>query len=240
MGRAIFLIKRIGFILEFLEKGEIWRDHVILLTRKKIIMIELNLIQEQYARMTDNELQLFAINESDKLTMESFHLLKGEFEKRNLDLSIIESAEIDKSLAELGKRTTFEKITEYEFTESLWQFALDEKEEAKSDLEIYNSLLNKGVDEKYAFMLVQSLDSKAKQLKENCENQIISGWVVGIVGIVAIFLVMNETVSGIFLLYGLILVLLGILRLFKSYAKKEKYQKISDNIKMEKDSIKEN
>lgn len=103
-------------------------------------MIEINIVGEQYSRMTDEELQVFAINESDKLTMESFHLLKDEFEKGNLDLSIIESAQTDKSLAELGKQSNFEKVTAYEYTESIWQFALNEKELGKTDFEIYNSL----------------------------------------------------------------------------------------------------
>ena len=167
-------------------------------------MIELNIVREQYARMTDEELQVFAINEADKLTIESFHLLKQEFEKRNLDLNILNSAEIDKALSDLGKQTTFEKITAHEYAESVWQFALNEKEAGKTNFEIYNSLLNKGVDKQYAFMLVQSLDTKSKELKENFDTEIIAGWLILFGGLLAIFLAINGTISGLFIFYGLL------------------------------------
>ncbi len=203
-------------------------------------MIELNIVKEQYARMSDEELQLFAINESGKLTMESFHLLKDEFEKRDLDLGIIESAEIDKSLAELGKQSTFERATSYEFATSIWQFALNEKESGKTNFEIYHSLLNKGIDEKYAFMLTQSLDTKSKELKENYSNEIIAGWIILCAGLLAIFLSFNGTLSGLFGLYGFIVAAGGGLRIYKSTQKKEKYQKISENIEVENKNLKQN
>ena len=196
-------------------------------------MIELNIVKEQYTRMTDQELQIFAVNESSKLTLESFHLLKNEFEKRNLDLSIIESAEIDKSLTDLNKQTTFENATAYEFAESIWQFALDQKELGKTNFEIYNLLLNKGVDEKYAFMLTQSLDKKSKELKENFSNEMIAGWIILCAGLLTIYLSFNGTLSGLVGWYGFLVTAGGGFRIYKSSSKKEKYEKISKNIEIE-------
>lgn len=203
-------------------------------------MIELNIIKEQYIRMTDEELQLFAINEADKLTIESFHVLKDEFAKRNLDLNIIESAKTDRLLADLGKQSTFEKATAYEFANSLWQFALDQKELGKPNDEIYNLLLSKGVDEKYAFMLIQSLDTKSKELEENYNNEMIVGWIILFFGLLTIYFAFNEKVSGQFGLYGFLAIAGGGYRIYTSSQKKEKYQKVSKKIEQENNEINQN
>jgi hypothetical protein len=197
-------------------------------------MIELNIVKEQYARMGDEELQFFAINESDKLTIESFHLLREEFRKRNLELGIIESAEIDKALNDLNKQSTFEKITAYQFAESLFQYALDEKELGKPDFEIYNNLLDKGVDKEYAFMLVKSLGTISKEIADDYDSEIIAGWIFLIAGVLTIFLAFTGIFASIFILYGFIGLSGGGVRLYKSYSKKGKYHTISQNIEVEK------
>jgi hypothetical protein len=131
-------------------------------------MVDINVVRQSFLSMTDEELLVFGKYEGPKLTAEAFHLLKEEFEKRNLDTTVLESSEIDKQLEDLQKQTTFEKATAYEFTATLWKYALDEKENGKTDYEIYNALLKKGVSEDYAYMLLQSLESKAKELVERC------------------------------------------------------------------------
>lgn len=57
--------------------------------------------------MPDEEIIRFAQNESQDLTLDSFHLLKSEFEARCLDLTVIESAQVDKQLAEAMKISEF-------------------------------------------------------------------------------------------------------------------------------------
>jgi hypothetical protein len=198
-------------------------------------MIAINIIKEQYSRMTDNELVIFAINESQKLTLESFHLLKSEFEKRNLDLGIIEAAEIDKALSKLNEQTASEQITAFEFTKAIWQSALDQKEQGKSDEYIYNYLLKKGLNENSAFMIVKSLESKSKELVEDYDTELITGGLLIIAGIAAFLLVSNEVFSKIFLLYGALLILGGVIRLTVSSNKKNKYKKILEIIASEND-----
>ncbi len=203
-------------------------------------MIQLNIIQEQYARMTDEELEGFAINESDKLTLDSFHLLKAEFEKRKMDLGIIESAKIDKELTDLNNQSTFGKLTAHQFAESLWQYSLDEKEGGKTNFEIYNNLLNKVVDEKYAFMIIQSLETTSKKLVDNYNTQVIAGWIMLSAGFMAIVFGISGTLSQFFILYGFLASFVGILRLYKNYSKKAKYQEVLENIDREKINMRKN
>jgi|GEM_PF-1219585 len=197
-------------------------------------MIELNIVKEQYARMGDEELIEFAKNESLHLTIESFHLLNLEFEKRNIDKSVLEQAEIDKELSNLNNQTTFEKITAYEFTKSLWDYSLNEKQKGVLNRDIYDALLKKGVNDQYAFMLLESLESKSKEMLDNFETDVILGWLILIAGIILIFFAFGETADGLYAVYGSLLAFVGGLRLYKSYFKKKKYQDILNNILAEK------
>ena len=106
-------------------------------------MVLLKIVKEQYQRMPDDELMQFAMNESKNLTIESFHLLKAEFEIRNLDIGILESVQIDRELAEAIKVSDFEKQIAEAFTETIWKYTFDEKEKGKSNEEIFNSLKKK-------------------------------------------------------------------------------------------------
>lgn len=50
-------------------------------------MVDLDIIRERYASMTDEKLIRFAREDSHDLTTEAFSLLQLEFEKRNLDIN---------------------------------------------------------------------------------------------------------------------------------------------------------
>ncbi|MEO5647089.1 MAG: hypothetical protein ABIQ56_01935 [Chitinophagaceae bacterium] len=183
--------------------------------------------------MSDNELIVFAENESQKLTIESFHLLKSEFEKRKLDLRVIEIVEIDKALSELNKHSKFEEITAIEFTETIWNYALDEKVKGLSDHLIFNGLLGKGVAEDYAFMLVSSLEKKSKDLIEELGMEMIIGVILMLAGAILFFLVLNDTLSGLFILYGGVAVLVGLARFIMSTRRRDKFKTIINNIERE-------
>ena len=200
-------------------------------------MLEHKIVKEQYQRMPDEELIRFAKNESQHLTMESFHLLKSEFESRNLDIGVLEEVETDKLLSEMNNQSTFEKATSIEYAEMIWKFALDQKEEGKTNNEIFNSLISKGVNEPYAFMLLESLESKSKELVDDFDTEIIVGWILIIAGFITLYLVGIETFKSIMALYALICIIGGIVRLSISYTKKRKYQTIANNIKEEKDKL---
>jgi hypothetical protein len=198
-------------------------------------MIELKIVKEQYQRMSDDELIRFAENESKSLTIESFHLLKAEFEIRNLDLHIIESAQVDKELEEATKLSAFEKETAIKFEEAIWKFVFDEKEKGKANGEIFNSLLRKNISEESAYMLIESIESSAKEQVEHFDIQIIVGWVLIACGCVFFFLMLNSAILPNIAIWGILLAVGGIFRLFVCYDKKRKFQKILNNIEDERD-----
>jgi hypothetical protein len=199
-------------------------------------IIDLNIVKEQYQRMPDNELINFAKNESLSLTLESFHLLKSEFRARNLDFNVIESAQVDRELAEATKLSEFEKTTAASFTETIWKFAFDEKEAGKKDQDIFNALLKKNIAPEYASMLIASIEPTSKELAISFENEITVGWILFTLGIfLSIFLINSLSNSLVIIIWGPVLTIGGIIRLANSYSKKKKFQTIVSNIEVEKE-----
>lgn len=198
--------------------------------------IDLNIIKEQYQRMPDHELIRFAQNESLSLTLQSFHLLKAEFKARNLDFSVIESAQVDRELAEATKISELEKTIAATFTETIWKFAFAEKEAGKSNEDIYNALLKKNITPEYAYMLIESIEPRSRELADSFENEIIIGWILFVLGLfLSVFLFNQESIRGTYLLWGPVLTIAGMVRLATSYARKKKYQTIVRNIEAEKE-----
>jgi hypothetical protein len=186
--------------------------------------------------MPDEVLVNFAVNESQSLTIESFHLLKSEFEARNLDLSVLEAVQVDKEIAEATKLSEFEKQTALQFAEGIWQFAFDEKAKGKTNLQIYNALLRKNIDPNYADMLIASIEPKANELVNNFDNKIIIGWMLTIAGILLLAYTLSlDTVRFVFLIWESVLVFGGLAQLVPAYFQKRKFQMILRVIDTEKE-----
>ena len=185
-------------------------------------MITLDIVQQQYERMPDAELQLFARNEAHRLTIQSFHLLKAEFEKRNLDLSIINEVAIDNTIDSIQQQRIHQQNKADEIAESWWQYALDEKEQGATNYTIYNALIEKGADAKYAFTIVQNLELHAKALLNDMENDILYRWLFLIVGIVISGAALVGSLSMVFILFGIGTAVGSWIKLIDSSEKKQK------------------
>ncbi len=202
-------------------------------------MVTLDIVKEQYSKMPDEELIRFAKNESQHLTIESFGLLLSEFENRNLDIGILESVETDKELSKLNKQSYFEQKIAQEFEQFLLEYALVEKEKGTTNIDIYNGLIQNGLNEDYDFMFVQSLSWKVKSLVDSYDTNLILSCVFVLGGIIMCILFSNETLGPMFALYGFLLIVLGIFGIIKNYSNKQKHQAILKIIESEKIEITE-
>lgn len=199
-------------------------------------LIDIKIVKEQYERMPDEELVRFAVNEAQKISIESFHLLKSEFEVRNLDLNILETVQTEKDLAEAVKLSEFEKTTAFEFTRTIWQFAFDEKEKGKSNQVIYKALMQKKINDDYANMLIASMEPKAKELVESFDTDIIVSWIFTAAGALLLLYTLNmNTIHAAFLIWGTVMLVGGIIRLARNYTQKRKFQVVLRNIESEKE-----
>jgi len=200
-------------------------------------MITLDIIKEQYAKMPDEELIRFAKNESASLTIDSFRLLLSELEARNINTNILDIAETERALADLNKQSYVEQNIAVDFELSLLDYALSEKENRSSDLDIYYGLIEKGLSEENAFMFVESLNWKVRTLIDELDTRLIYGGVLGIGGIILIALFVNETSGPMFALYGCILLVAGIFMAVRNKSGKQRYEAILKIMEEEKNGL---
>jgi hypothetical protein len=201
-------------------------------------MVDQGIIQAQYQKMTDAELVYFARNNAANLTVESFLLLKTEFEKRDIDFAVLELTETDNPIANFDKQTRFKEATEKAFTKTLWQYALDAKEQGISNAEISTALVRKGMSQTSAEVLVSNLKTKAKTLMDDYDTFIIISWICFFTGVILFILISNRTISVTFGIYGLLMLIISVIGGLKSSFNKKKYQTVLHNIEVEeKDEI---
>jgi hypothetical protein len=199
--------------------------------------IDPQLVEKRYQNMTDEELVYFARSEAQHLPSPSFHLLQLEFERRNLDRSIMESVLDQRQIAESLEQSAFETTTASASVRRVWQFALDEKEKGVPNQEIFNSLLQKNIDQSYAVMLIGSIGSKAREAIENTRSEITVGRVLIIVGVSLFIMTLNFSLkNGLFFLVGTSLIIGGAIRIRRSLSCRKKMQTIIGNIDAEKDA----
>lgn len=198
-------------------------------------MISAHIIKEQYKRMPDPELIRFAENESQKITPESFYALQSEFIARGLDTTLFDTAQTDRDITKALKLSQFESETAEAFSEAIWKFAFDEKEKGIANAEIYESLVKKQVGEDAASMLLLTMETRAKDLVEEYDTQIIIGWLFCFGGVLLLGYSINYNISRPSLLaWGALLVIGGFIRLIMCYPKKLKFKTIVNEIEKEK------
>jgi len=131
------------------------------------------------------------------------------------------------------------KKTSQEFDQSILEYALTEKGKGTRNIDIYNGLIQKGLNEDYAFMFIQSLSWRVKSLVDSYDTNLILSCVFVLGGIIMLALYFNETFGPIFALYGFLLIILGIFGIIKNYSNKQKYQTILKIIESEESGITE-
>jgi hypothetical protein len=158
-----------------------------------------------------------------------------EFEARKLDIGIIQAVELSKEITEVIKISEFERATADQFTETIWRSAFEEKAKGKTNRQIFESLLTKNISEDYAYMLIASMEPRARELVDSYSTEIIVGWTISIGGGLLLIFTIYSALTLSFLIGGVILLIGGGIRLVRSYKNKGKFQIIIQNIETEKE-----
>ena len=197
-------------------------------------MIDKSIIKENYSRMTDGQLIHFAETEGQDLTGEALDTLHEEFYNRNLDTSIFGIVEENKITQ---KKRNIEKAQESgsnEFINSIWTYAFDEKKNGKSDNEIQKGIMENGLDEEHSILIIKSLESKAKEILDAHDTNMIVGGLICTVGIAITLWTYSAAATGggsYIVAWGAIL--FGAIRFFRGLSNKGKYKTILTNIQSE-------
>ena len=201
-------------------------------------MLDTSIIREHYASMSDEHLIAFTINEGHQISNEAFEILRDEFVRRNLDTTPLESSDENKKLVHEQKLQKVKESGSDEYLKSIWDYALNEKEINKTNLEIAEGLKGRGLDDKHAELIILGLENKATTLLKHHESQSTIGGVICVAGtVITLWTYSNATENGgsYFITWGAIV--FGAIRLFTNISAQSKYKKILANI--EEDGLEE-
>jgi hypothetical protein len=176
-------------------------------------MIDIELIRQKYAAMSDEELILLASAEDFHFSDEAYPVFKDEFLKRNLDITILENLENKIAIQRNRSAHALQKSIAQEYTQSVWTYAIKAKLKSKTNYEIYNGLLKRGVEPDSAFYITNSLRWKLEQMRDHCYNGIFKGLLT--VGIGLLLIVLPSVIDQLYA-FAWGFMLLGVVRFFVS------------------------
>ena len=187
-------------------------------------MVDIEIVRENYRRMTDEQLVRFAKLEAQNLSLEAFHALKDELIARNIGISVIE--ELDD--ADVSEKRVENAVTDA-YVNSLFEFAIEEKSRGTASSAIYQALLKKNLDAQQALMIIEMIEETSKQEVKNIETEISIAWISLIVGAALCLFTINQ-IDFKFLI-GVTLISASSIKLANNYSNKKKLTQAVENCK---------
>lgn len=193
-------------------------------------MSDLDMIRENYARMSDGQLQHLAQHEGAGLTEDALKLLRYEFNLRQLDTAVFDTIdaakqpEKDQSVQETspGQETTS--------TGDLLGYLWVEKENGRTNAELLEELKARGVGEESARSMLMLLKTRAKENYDAHTSNMIRGGVFCLIGLAVTAFTYASAMNGggsYVVAWGAII--FGGIRFFSGLSSREKYKTIVAN-----------
>ena len=193
-------------------------------------MVEDSVIKLHYAAMTEGELMNFATEEGSRLTKEAFSILKKEFINRKMNTYILEAIQ-DGTLTEHKQSIdNIEKIEFKEFSTTVLSYALNEKRDGKTNDEIVSGLIETGLSENNALILIAQLDRHAHHLLDKSKSGLLSAVFIFMAGIAVYMISPKKTVIGFTGILSICAIFFGSIYFFINLFNKNKYVRVISNL----------
>jgi hypothetical protein len=198
-------------------------------------MIDPAVIKEKYSRMSDESLIHLAKTEGSQLTATAFLLLKEEFQERDLDMQVIRDLEHNIVLRQSLNETQHQFDLSTNFTKRVWEYAFEQKMKGVSSYKIYEGIMNMGVTSDDAYFVINTLKARALEVKKDASADVSAGYGIIVLGIVVLYILYS---MGRLQSIGVVIIVVGVVRLFTAMMRKEKVTKVIENLteKDEKDN----
>lgn len=200
-------------------------------------MIDTAIIRENYSNMLDSQLIAIAKTDGHDLTPAAFQILKEEFKKRNLDYSLIDSAEETKTQIHQEKIQRVKDSVADDFLKSIWKYVIEEKENGIADSEILAGLQERGLDEQHSILILSGLKDKLKKIIDHNDTKMLAGGISCLAGTFITFLTYSSAMSsgGTYIVaWGA--VVFGAIGFFSGLSEKGKYKRMLHNIEKNENS----
>jgi hypothetical protein len=188
------------------------------------------IIKEQYARMSNDELIRLVKYEEHELTSEARLMLQEELVKRRLDTSLLDGIIQNHDAQAERKVAKAQKSVENAYINSIWSYALESKGNGLPDEEIYNGLLEKGIGEEHAAMMMKSLEHKATEQLKSATNEMTWGGLTSLGGLLITYFTYTEAANGGTYVIAWGAILFGAIKFFRGLSNADKNRMILRNI----------
>lgn len=193
-------------------------------------MSDLNIIKSRYRNMTDGELMTFTLEDGTGLTTEAFGLLKNEFLERKLDISVLFAIEDGTFLQYKESIKNIENRSAGEFSNSVLVHALNEKRDGRINDEIIGDLVETGMEDPDARILVSQLERHARLLYSRANTTMLSAAFIFIAGIAVYMIKPYKPVVTILDILFVCAIGFGLIKFLKGWFDKNKYATVIKNI----------
>lgn len=203
-------------------------------------MINVAALEENYARMGDQELINLCEHEGHLLAPEAITLLYREFLKRSLDISIVQKLRAHQVEIHQEEFLNKQSKKEKEFWTELWKSCFDAKLQGKSDSEIFDQLVARGFNGDQSFAIIRRIEHNAEIIKNNATDEAWLGAIISIIGILILFWVSSMQPEGPNSFLLTLPLIYGAVKLFSSLNVRSKFLRVLQTIRRDETAQKNN
>jgi len=189
-------------------------------------MIDIAIIKENYSRMADEELICLSQQDGKDLSSEAISALYQEFLKRKLDTTIFSSLRAYKAEEHQRHLQNIQESKAQEFTSSIWTYCFEAKAEGKTNDEIFQGLINLGLDDEQSSFVINSLEERAIEYEKAYDNEMLTGGAICAIGIILTVITYSSALNGGTYVIAWGAIIFGAIRFLKGINNKGKFSKI--------------
>ncbi len=197
-------------------------------------MIDISIIEENYSKMSDEELKRLSQIDGKDLSTEATTALYREFQKRKLDTTIFSTLRAHKLAEHQRQAETIQEAKRQEFAASIWTYCFEAKSEGKTDGEIFQGLMEFGLDEEQSSMVINSMENRAMEIEKSYDNEQLTGGAICVIGIIVTAVTYSSALSGGTYVIAWGAIIFGAIRFFGGLNNKSNFSKILKNIQQQK------
>lgn len=180
--------------------------------------------------MSDAELRAFEKTERGSLTLEALDILKAEFSARRISVNIFEDSEVNRQLEETANLKKIMRSVADTTSTTMISMALTEKRDGESDDVIIYHLMEQGLDEDQARLIITQLKPEAQERLKKANATILTSVFIIFAGI-ALKLISPQKNFVTFLdIASNCTIIFGSFRLLKGYLDYSKFKTVIRNI----------
>lgn len=196
-------------------------------------MINVAALEENYARMGDQELIRLCEEEGHLLAPEAITTLYREFLKRGLDLSIFQKLRAHQVAKHQEEFLNKQSKKEKEFWAEIWEFCFEAKLKGKPDSVIFDQLVARGFNGDQSFAIIKLIEHNAEIIRNKATEEAWLGAIISVIGILILSWVSSMQPEGANRFLLTLPLIYGAVKLLSSLNVRSKFLRVLQTIRQD-------